>query len=132
MRKYIPTYEDRQTVQTLALGLTGGKVTQEQIANYIGVSKSTLLKYFSKELEQGKMDLFKAAVEGAAIQIAEGNASVINTVLKHFGIGNSDRLEVSGSISLGIDAPAPPKSLEEWKKEALEFKQQAAIDVTDE
>lgn len=127
--KHRPTYENRIAVQNLAVGLGSKTITRTAIARYLNIDLATLEKYYSHELETGKLEIFKKAVEGAEMAIAEGNASVINKILANIGgLTETQKHEVTGAILHAIDAPKDPLSLEEWKKEAIEYKQAETVE----
>lgn len=99
--KHRPTDEQRAVVLTLAPALGRG-ITQEDIANAIGVGVPTLLKYYQAELQKGRTAILQKAFEAAEILMADGNASVVNKILSTIG-GLTDEVDHKHSGNIGIN-----------------------------
>jgi hypothetical protein len=112
-----PSHEQRQTVLYLSAGLVGGKITKQAIANYLGITYPTLMKYYSEELEKGQTELFLKATQALEILIAENHPGTVKFVLESIGgLVPMQKVEHSGGIAVGkpVDAPEPPEDFDEW------------------
>ena len=77
-KKFIPTGEDRETVERLR----ACALTNDQIAYVLGIDRNTLEKNFAAELKDGKGKI-DALVSGKLMQkIKEGNVPCILFYLK--------------------------------------------------
>jgi AcrR family transcriptional regulator len=66
--EHTPTERDRKTVEVLA----GYAVTTEKIASVLGISKSTLLKHYASEIENGAARV-ESMLIGNLTRIASGS-----------------------------------------------------------
>lgn len=66
-----PTEETRK----LAKALASVGITHEDIASKIGISADTLVKYYKKELDDGRIDANAAIAKGLFQQAKSGNTA---------------------------------------------------------
>ena len=95
--KFIPTEEQRAIVQRMCIA----NMTHEQMAEVIGVSKSTLQVAFSELLVSGK-NRVTAQVVGALVKAAlSGNVGAQCFYLKcQAGWKETSRVEIDGKLSM--------------------------------
>jgi hypothetical protein len=78
--------------------LTSTGQTHHQIANYLGITRPTLRKYFKEELKNGN-DFIRSAVEGKLVQKAlQGDRGCMFFLLeRRFGWQQRGRYELTGA-----------------------------------
>lgn len=117
---HVPTEENRKNVKNLS----GLGVTEEQIAKYIGIGRKTLDKYYSDDLELGRLEANVTISKSLFQSAREGNTTAQIFWLKtRMGWRETNRIEqeITGqdggpiAIANAYDLP-PQESFEEWQK----------------
>lgn len=112
------TEEQRKQVQTLA----GYGLSQDQIADVIGMDRNTLAKHFQDDIKTGRSVAYAQATNALFSNIKKGKEASIFFYLKtQWGWKETQKTEVSGDIQInkGIDGP-PQESRAEWLKRIKE------------
>lgn len=78
---HVPTLETKAKI----IGFSCAGFTQEQMAKYLKISVDTLVKYYSDELDQAKMEKISQISSNVYKQAMEGNEKMAEFVLKTQG-----------------------------------------------
>lgn len=126
-KKHKPTEELRKVVENLAIG----GVSYEEIANALEISRNTLTKHYSEELERGPQRFKATVIQKLRNKILdEDSASIFFYLKTQAGWRETNRTEITGEgggpIRLAaVDRPRK-ESMEEWlertERERLERK----------
>jgi transposase len=96
-KEHIPSEESRK----LAKGLAAVGVTHEDIASKLSISADTLVKYYKKELDDGRIDANSAVAKGLFQQAKSGNtAAAIFWLKTRAGWKETNVQEIQGELGV--------------------------------
>lgn len=94
-------HEPNDTTRKLARALSAVGVTHEDIASKLDISADTLVKYYRKDLDDGRVDANSAVARGLFEQAKAGNtAAAIFWLKTRARWKETSELEVSGQIAI--------------------------------
>jgi DNA-binding XRE family transcriptional regulator len=116
---HVPTPKDRQTVELL----TGFGLTQDKIAQVVGIERTTLWKHYQREIERGSATV-EAKLTANLLRIAGGKDG---TAMRAIAFALQCRFGWRAQTDTMFD----PNTIPIGKKEAAQIAAQTAGEATD-